>query len=60
MASAIITVLVGLSTMVCGLWIKANQVTDPSSLDFHRTIGIATVVCSIVTAVLVIILIRRI
>jgi len=58
--SVIITVLLALSTMICGLWIKANSVTDPSSIDFHRTIGITTVVCVIITAVLVIILLRRI
>jgi hypothetical protein len=36
--------LTGLSTLICGLWIKANQVTEPSSLSFHTNIGIATVV----------------
>jgi len=60
LVSAIITVLVVVSTMICGLWIKANNVTDPSSLGFHRTIGIASVVCYVITAILVIILIRRI
>jgi len=58
--SVIITVLLALSTMICGLWIKANGVTDPNSIDFHRTIGIMTVVCVIITAVLVIILLRRV
>jgi len=36
--------LTGLSTLICGLWIKANQVTETSSLNFHTNIGIATVV----------------
>lgn len=35
--------LTGLSTLICGLWIKANHVTEPSSLNFHANIGIATV-----------------
>ena len=60
LASAVITALVALSTMICGFWIRANSVTDPSSFDFHRTIGIATVVCCLITAVLVFILLRRI
>ena len=53
MISTIITVLVAASTLICGLWIRANNVTDPSSIDFHKTIGIATVVCIIITAILV-------
>jgi len=60
LVSAILTVLVVVSTMICGLWISANNVTDPSSIHFHKTIGIASVICCIITAVLVIILVRRI
>jgi len=58
--SSIVTVLAVASTMICGLWIKANNVADPSSIDFHRTIGIVSVVCCVITAVMVIVLIRRI
>ena len=57
--SAILTVLVVLSTMICGLWIRANNVTDLGSLNFHRTIGIASVICCTITAIMVIILLRR-
>jgi len=60
LASSVITALVALSTMICGLWIRANSVTDPGSLDFHRTIGITTVVCCVITAVLVVILLRKV
>ena len=60
LVSAVVTVLVVVSTMICGLWIRANNVTDPGSLDFHRTIGIASVVCCVITAILVIVLIRRV
>lgn len=41
-----------LSTAICGLWIKANQVTEASSLQFHMTIGLAAVVVSLVAFVL--------
>ncbi|MDR0493312.1 MAG: hypothetical protein LBH74_06725 [Nitrososphaerota archaeon] len=57
--SVILTVLAVVSTMICGLWIRANNITDPSSLSFHRTMGIVSVVCCIITAVLVIILLRK-
>ena len=58
--SSIITAIAVVSTMICGLWIRANNVTEPSSLDFHRTIGIVSVACCIITVVLVLILLRRI
>jgi hypothetical protein len=46
--------------MICGLWIRANNVTDPSSLDFHKAIGITTVICCVITAVLVFVLVRKV
>ena len=52
LVSAIITVLVAVATMYCGLMLRANHVTDPGYIDFHQTIGIATVVLSIVTTLL--------
>jgi hypothetical protein len=60
LASASITALAVLSTVICGFWIRANNVTDPGSLDFHRTIGITAAVCCVVTVALVAILLRRI
>jgi len=53
--SAIITVLVATATMYCGLTLRAYNVTDPSYLNFHQTIGIATVVLCIITTLLMII-----
>ena len=58
--SAVITTLLVLTTMICGLWIRANSITDPSSFDFHIGAGIASVVFSVITTVLVVVLIRRI
>jgi len=60
MVSAILAVLAVLSTVICGLWIRANNVSDPSSINFHRTMGILSLVCCAITVVLVIILIRRV
>jgi len=42
--TGIITCLAILSTMICGLWIRANQITEVSSLNFHMSIGIVSVV----------------
>lgn len=53
---AIITGLLLFSTLTCGLWIRANKVTDVSALNFHVSIGIATVIFSFLAVVLLIIL----
>ena len=55
LVSTIITTLVASATTYCGLTIRAHNATDPQYLNFHMSIGIATVVCCIITAVLVII-----
>jgi fumarate reductase subunit D len=52
--TAIITGLLLLSTLICGLWIRANKVTDASSLNFHMNIGIASVIFGLVTVILLI------
>ncbi len=48
----IITGLLLLSTLTCGLWIKANHVTDVSSLKFHMGIGIWSVIFGLVSVIL--------
>ncbi|HBF5529793.1 TPA: hypothetical protein MIY44_003890, partial [Clostridioides difficile] len=40
--SSLITVLLFLSTMICGFWIKNNKVTDASSIKFHMNSAIFT------------------
>jgi uncharacterized BrkB/YihY/UPF0761 family membrane protein len=57
--SAVITALLMLTTMICGLWIRSNGVTDPSSFDFHIRCGIASVVFSFVTLALFILMLAR-
>lgn len=39
---AITTGLLLLSTLICGLWIRANKVEEISSLNFHMNIGITS------------------
>ena len=48
MRIAAITLL--LSTLICGLYLSGKGMTiDPSSLQFHMTIGISAIVLGIVT-----------
>lgn len=54
LASSIITTLLLLTTMICGLWIRANNVTDTGSLNFHVNSGIASVIFCLVTMILII------
>ncbi|MHB9134544.1 MAG: hypothetical protein ACYDBB_26015 [Armatimonadota bacterium] len=53
---AVITGLLLSSTAICGLWIKANKVTDASSITFHMNIGIATLISGLIAVVLLIVL----
>lgn len=47
--SAIATVLLLLTAMICGLWIRANNVSAPESLNFHVNAGIGAVVFATIT-----------
>lgn len=50
----VLDVLTGLflfSTVVCGLWMKAQATVDPGSIAFHQTIGLVTAVLVVVTLV---------
>jgi cytochrome b561 len=50
---AVVSILLLLSTLICGLWMKAQPTVDPSSFNFHVTLGIATVIVTLITLVLV-------
>ncbi len=56
---SVITGFLLLSTMICGLWIKANNIKDASSLNFHMNIGIASVIFGVVSVVTGIILVLK-
>lgn len=57
--SAVVTLLLLFTTMICGLWIRSNDITDAGSLGFHVTSGIASLISGIVTLVLVVVLTAR-
>ena len=38
----VITGLLIFSTLICGLWIKAQPAVDPSSVSFHMAIALLT------------------
>lgn len=51
----ILTVLTGLgffTTLVCGLWIKANNIVEQSSLQFHLVSGIISVILAVILIVM--------
>lgn len=57
--SGIITVLLLLTTMICGLWIRANNLAETNSMNFHINSGIASVVFAIITLISLIILLAK-
>lgn len=57
--SAIITTLLMMTTMICGLWMKANNISDAGSLNFHINCGIASVVFCFITLLLLIVFFIR-
>lgn len=49
---AVLSALLLVSTLICGMWIKTNKITDVSSLDFHMKIAGASVFFVILMVVL--------
>jgi len=54
--SSVITLLLLLSTMICGFWLKSGQ---PGSINFHINCGIASVVFCFITLILIVISFRH-
>lgn len=57
--SACLTSLLMISTLICGLWIKSNKITETSSINFHTSIGIASVVFGLISIILLIVVALR-
>lgn len=49
---AILAIIGLLSTLICGLWMMQQTNVAQSSINFHVTIGIASVVLSILSILL--------
>jgi hypothetical protein len=47
----VVTGLLIFSTLICGLWIKAQPEVDPSSVSFHMGIALLTTGFVVVTLV---------
>jgi hypothetical protein len=53
-----LSILMALSQLICGLWIKSNGAV-PSSVSFHASLGIATVLVVLITIVVMLVFIVR-
>jgi hypothetical protein len=49
---AILTGLMMLFTVICGLWMHAQEEIDPSSVNFHLGMALVTVLLTAITLVL--------
>ncbi|HEY3341305.1 MAG TPA: hypothetical protein VGK81_04775 [Anaerolineae bacterium] len=45
-----ITVLLGLSQLTCGLWLRSHAIT-PEATSFHAALGIGTLIAMLLTLV---------
>lgn len=60
LVTASITILLLLSTLICGLWIKSHNLTnDIQSLVFHMKVGIASVIFGSASAILLVIQVMK-
>ena len=57
---SVTTITMLLSTLICGLWIKSNNVVEPSSIQFHMTLGIISVVLSVVLLVVLMRMLKKV
>ncbi|ETA78969.1 hypothetical protein [Youngiibacter fragilis] len=55
-AISVVSAILLLSTLICGSWIRYNNITDPGSLGFHMKLGTLSVLAGLVTSVLLLIL----
>ncbi|MBE0698366.1 MAG: hypothetical protein IH586_15735 [Anaerolineaceae bacterium] len=53
-----LTILMGLSQLICGLWLQSNG-ADASNIAFHTRLGIGTVVMTLITIVVMLIFISK-
>ena len=49
---AIGTILLLISTLICGLWMRSQPQVDPSSITFHIWLGILSVLAGLGTSAL--------
>lgn len=56
--SSVIAVLMQLSMLTCGLWIR-NHGADQAGKAFHANFGIATIIVSLVTVIITMIYLLR-
>lgn len=49
-----LTILMALSQLICGLWVKSHG-SDPSSITFHTQLGIGTVIMTVITLIVLLV-----
>lgn len=50
--TAVIAIICLLYTLICGLWMKQQETVEASSINFHMTIGTASVILAILAIIL--------
>lgn len=56
--AGIISILLILLMLLCGLWLRSHPTTDAASLKFHYQFGLATLIISLVSIILLMIRVK--
>ena len=56
---SVISLLLAAAAMVCGLWIKLFDVTEPNIATFHMAFGAGTVLFCFITLMTVVSMLRK-
>ncbi|MCF8018638.1 MAG: hypothetical protein K9L62_04445 [Vallitaleaceae bacterium] len=57
---SIVTMLMLFSTIVCGFWIKSNQIVEKSSIQFHAVMGSISAILTIILLIVLMITIKKV
>jgi cytochrome b561 len=53
--AGVVSIILILLMLLCGLWLRSHPTTDSASLKFHFQFGLATLIVSLVTIILLMI-----
>ncbi|PKM53923.1 MAG: hypothetical protein CVU95_08770 [Firmicutes bacterium HGW-Firmicutes-2] len=57
---SIVTMLMLFSTIVCGFWIKSNQIVEKSSIQFHAVMGSISAILTIILLIVLMVTIKKV
>jgi cytochrome b561 len=53
--AGVVSIILILLMLLCGLWLKSHPTTDPESVKFHIKFGLSTLIISLISIILLMI-----